>query len=339
MSIASNREIQSNRLQGQLMSLVNADKFSSVLASRGVVIVRGFLDSDKTRALRAELGECFSSKAKGSIKGAYLRQVGFRRRSLDIPDAGYVVRSLNLYEEAISISEIIQKTVSSGSPQSDLLDFRLTMLSASVDSDPDKLELHSDNLDRQKVGMFRAILYLSDADESSGAFQYVQGSHQDDHNLDHYANQTNIPTNAEKLLSCNGEAGDLVIFNAYGIHGRNPCINPRTSLSFEFLPATIALRNDGISLTPGHRSPKVLKSISLFSNTILSEKDNRSIIDDQLSGKFWCPTTQYFSTPPVYMLPSTSQIRRIFVSAALSILPLSLQNKTKRALRKLKVEK
>ena len=334
MSTASNREIQSNRLQGQLMSLVNAGNISSVLASRGVVIIRGFLDPHKTRALKTELEECFSSKAKGSIKGAYLRQVGFRRRSLDIPDAGYVIRSLNLYEEAITVSEIIRQTVSSENPS----DFRLTMLSASVDSDPDKLELHSDNLDRQKVGMFRAILYLSDADESSGAFQYVQGSHQDDHNLDHYANQKNIGTSSEKLLSCNGEAGDLVIFNAYGIHGRNPCINPRTSLSFEFLPATIAFRNDGISLTPGHLSPKVLKSISLFSNTILSEKDNRPIIDDQLSGKFWCPTTQYFSTPPVYMLPSTSQMRRIFVSAVLSLLPLSLQNKAKRALRKLNAE-
>jgi len=321
------------------MSLVNKDNISSDLAKQGVVIIRGFLDSDKTCALKAELEECFSSKAKGSIKGAYLRQVGFRRRSLDIPDAGYVIRSLNLYEEAISIYEIIQQAVSSGKSQSDLSNFRLTMLSASVDSDPDKLELHSDNLDRQKVGMFRAILYLSDADESSGAFQYVQGSHENDHNLDHYANLKNIPSNAGKLLSCNGEAGDLVVFNAYGIHGRNPCINPRTSLSFEFLPATIALRNDGISLTPGHLSPKVLNAISLFSNTIVSEKDNRLIIDDQLTGKFWCPTTQYFSTPPVYMLPSTSQMRRIFVSAALSLLPLSLQNKVKRALRKLKDNK
>lgn len=335
----TNREIQSNTLQDQLMSLVNAQNASSILAKQGVVIIKGFLDSDKTHALKSELSECFSSRARGSIKGAYLRQVGFRRRSLDIPDAGYIVRSLNLYEEAISISEIIRQTVSQENSPSDLSEFRLTMLSASIDSDPDRLELHSDNLDRQKVGMFRAILYLSDADESSGAFQYVQGSHEHDHDLDHYVAHKNMLMSADKLLSCNGTAGDLVVFNAYGIHGRNPCINPRTSLSFEFLPATIALRNDGISLTSGHLSSKVLKSISLFSNPILSQAGDHLIIDDQLSGKFWCPTTQYYSKPPNYMLPSKSQIQTILASAVLSLIPLSLQNKAKRALRKLKVDK
>lgn len=318
------------------MSLVNAHNISSVLAKQGVVIIKDFLDPDKTHALKSELAECFASEARGSIKGAYLRQVGLRRRSLDIPDAGYVVRSLNLYEEAISISEIIRQTVSQENSPSDQSEFRLTMLSASVDSDPDRLELHSDNLDRQKVGMFRAILYLSDADESSGAFQYIQGSHEDDHDLDHYAAHANILMSADKLLSCNGTAGDLVVFNAYGIHGRNPCINPRTSLSFEFLPATIALRNDGISLTSGHLTPKVLKSISLFSNPILSNTGDHLIIDDQLSGKFWCPTTQYYSTPSKYMLLSKSQIQRILSSAVLSLIPLSLQNKAKGALRKLK---
>ena len=321
------------------MSLVNAHNLSPILASRGVVIVRGFLDPDKNCALTTELKECFSSKAKGSIKGAYLRQVGFQRRSLDIPDAGYVIRSLNLYEEAISICQIIKQAVSPVNAQCDPSGFRLTMLSASVDSDPDRLELHSDNLDRQKVGMFRAILYLSDADESSGAFQYVQGSHQDDHNLDHYIGKRNIPITSENLLSCNGKAGDLVIFNAYGIHGRHPCINPRTSLSFEFLPANIALRNDGISLTPGHLTPKVIKSISLFSNPIFSKIGDQPIIGDQLTGKFWCPTTQYFSKPPIYMLPSKSQMGRIFASAILAFLPLSLQNKAKRTWRKLKVAK
>ena len=53
------------------MSLVNAHNISSVLAKQGVVIIKDFLDPDKTHALKSELAECFASEARGSIKGAY----------------------------------------------------------------------------------------------------------------------------------------------------------------------------------------------------------------------------------------------------------------------------
>ena len=101
------------------------------------------------------------------------------------------------------------------------------MLSAARDHNLESLDLHSDNLDLNPHGMYRAILYLNDVNKSNGAFRYSIKSHCTDHKYSHFVNNNEF---IDDIIECIAPAGSLVLFNAYGIHGRNPCLHPRYSL-------------------------------------------------------------------------------------------------------------
>ena len=285
------------------------------LENDGVIILPGFVNQETVDILARELKSQAAKSSSHCRNGAYPRTVSPGRLSYDIPDAANALRSCNLLELAIDVRSCIQIS------ETDLA-LKSTMISGACDHDPRELKLHSDNLDFNEHSMYRAILYLNDVDTHNGAFRYSRGSHKSDHQQSHYIGN---PEDIEDIVECSGDAGTLVLFNAYGIHGRNPCNDPRYSISFEFIPELLAKRNNSISILQGNLSQRVIDNINLFRIEDINPQ-GKHLFDD-LTGKFWCPTTQYDYTSPQFTL-SIRAVLRLWINTTLArITPVGLQEK------------
>ena len=305
------------------LSFQISKKQSEEFNKNGVVIIDDFLSKETINDIRQDVEKLASPSRSLSRLSVFVRKKSPGRESFDIPDAASALRSCNLLECAIDIKDIITQSLDIN----DELNLKLTMLSCSSDCDPQPLKLHSDNLNFSQLGMFRAIIYLTDSDVNSGAFRYVKGTHLENHNIEHNLG-SNRNYDKNKMKECIAPAGSLVLFNAYGVHGRNPCDLPRLSISFEFLPKKIARRNDSVSILQGYLSDKVISNIDLFSIEI-KEKNKKQFIGDNLSEKFWCPTTQYNRSNRIYIKGIKYHLKAIIITYISSILPLKLRNKLK----------
>ena len=269
---------------------------ASDLRKNGVVVIENFLDPESTSLLLDEVKRSTHPNFALSPKSGYIRSISPGRMTYEIPDAANSLRSINLLELAIDIRDLILSSETN-------ISLKLTMLSAARDHNLESLDLHSDNLDLNPHGMYRAILYLNDVNKSNGAFRYSIKSHCTDHQYSHFVNNNEF---IDDIIECIAPAGSLVLFNAYGIHGRNPCLHPRYSLSFEFLPECMAKRNNSVSILQGNLSNKVLDNIHLFS--IVGSDPNKNHLYDQLTDKFYCPTTYSDFIAPTY----SASLRRAF---------------------------
>ena len=296
------------------------------LQKQGITIIKGFIAKPDACALRSELNLLASKRFALTRHAASIRLSASRRVSFDIPDAANTLHSRNLLEDAIDISRVLDLSI----PTELEPNFKLTMLSAACDHDSKELRLHSDNIDLCSFGMFRAILYLSDSDTNSGAFRYALGSHATKHDCSHYHNSSNHDFD---IHECTGNAGDLVLFNGYGIHGRNPCVKSRHSISFEFLPEVMAKRNNSVSILQGRLTEKVIENIRLFSIPLNQESGK---LQDALDGKFWCPTTQYDRKRPIFIEGVRFHLIASFITIISRLIPLQIQDNLKSALSKLR---
>ena len=296
------------------------------LQKQGITIIKGFISKHDACTLQSELNLLASKRFALTRHAASIRLSALGRISFDIPDAANTLHSRNLLEDAIDISRVLNLSI----PTELEPNFKLTMLSAACDHDSKELRLHSDNLDLCSFGMFRAILYLSDSDTDSGAFRYALGSHTAKHDCNHYYNSSNHSLN---IHECTGNAGDLVLFNGYGIHGRNPCLKSRHSISFEFLPEVMAKRNNSVSILQGRLTEKVIENIRLFS---IPSNQESGKLQDSLDGKFWCPTTQYDRKRPVFIEGVRFHLAASLVTIISRLIPIQLQDNLKSALSKLR---
>jgi len=316
-------------LKKDLKSKVNT---SQKLLNEGVVVINNFLSNDTVKKIKQEIDIISSSSKSLSRLGVIIKNKSLNRESFDIPDAANVIRSTNLLEYAIQIKDLIRKSFDNSEKN---IDLKLTMLSISLDSEPNEISLHSDNLNFSKIGMFRGIIYLSDSDKNSGAFRYLKGSHYNDHKVTHYISNKNKTFKSNQIKECEAKSGSLVLFNAYGIHGRNSCKKSRLSISFEFLPSKLAKRNNSVSIIQGHLTDKVISNINLF--TILLKDDNNNlIIDDQLKEKFWCPTTAYDFNNRKYVKGISYHLKAIFYTLINMYFPIKTKIKLRQIIKKLR---
>ena len=84
-----------------------------------------------------------------------------------------------------------------------------------------------------RKGMIRAQIYIKGGGKDSGAFQYMQNTHSIDHQVDHKLNNKEILELKDNIYNCYGESGDLLLFDTYGFHAKNKCIDERINLGLD----------------------------------------------------------------------------------------------------------
>jgi ectoine hydroxylase-related dioxygenase (phytanoyl-CoA dioxygenase family) len=103
----------------------------------------------------------------------------------------------------------------------------------------DKQWSHSWHRDPEDVRIVKMFLYISDVDQDSGPFEYVEGSHRDYFNLcqpGRYmdpANYAHLPASA--CLRNTGPAGSLLMANTSGIHRGGYGTKPRVSVALSYV--------------------------------------------------------------------------------------------------------
>ena len=282
------------------------------LAANGIATIEEFVSKESAANLLKELKDANDPERAFSRNCAFPRIVSPNRVTYEVPDAANAFRSTNLLEVAVDIRDLLSVAVPGTI-------FKVTMISAARDHNPKPLKLHSDNLDRNSKGMYRAILYLNDVDVNNGAFRYVANSHLSENN----SLENDSFTLTENLVDCTGAAGTLVIFNAYGIHGRAPCSKPRYSISFEFFPIELARRNNSVSILQGNLTRKVVENIDLFS--IVGRDHANNHLYDDFKGKFYCPTSHSDFDSPKYTTSARKALLVLVSTVAARITPLGVQ--------------
>ena len=116
-----------------------------------------------------------------------------------------------------------------------------------------------------RKGMIRAILYLNSANEDTGSFRYIKGSHKRDFSVEHKVSDSIIRKLQDKIINHHGYAGDLVIFDSFGFHSNYKKIKPRDTIIFEFQPAKMEqYPRSFISIPSYHLTEKVISKINIF---------------------------------------------------------------------------
>ena len=224
----------------------------------GLKIVEGFLTTQELSLLTAEANDLFDDKnfLNGSRRSIFLS----RRPNLSyksIQDPLYAFRSINLLEICLRVYKLILESNPYNEDQ-----WILTNVDCFREKNKQPLNWHTD----LRQGMIRGILYLSDADISSGSFRYMVGTHVRDYDVDHHLSSEKIAELSENIINCNGKAGDLVLFDSMGFHGNNPRLDTRTNIIFEFQPVNknSDFPRSNLSLLSSNLSPEVIKNIDVF---------------------------------------------------------------------------
>lgn len=227
------------------------------LKKDGLLILKDFLSETTLNNLKSESDELFLDEnfLRGSRRSVFLsRRPNFFYKA--VQDPLYSFRSVNLLELSLKILRFIKK-----SKVSDNEKWILTNIDCFREKNKDPLFWHTD----RRKGMIRAILYLSDADNKSGSFRYMQGTHERDYYVKHQLDQNKAIELSDKIFECNGDAGDLILFDPMGFHGNNPRINTRTNLVFEFqLQSVNSYPRSNLTLLSSNLTDKVLENIDVF---------------------------------------------------------------------------
>jgi hypothetical protein len=126
-------------------------------------------------------------------------------------------------------------------------------------NNPLKLPWHSDS----RKGEIKALIYITGGQDNSGGFQYIKESQLVEHNGKHHIDQQFINENLEKVTDFSGLPGDLVVFDAYGVHSKEKCTNIRRTLFFNFLPRH-CINTETVDLNSGCITLNVFNNLDLF---------------------------------------------------------------------------
>ena len=212
------------------------------LLHEGALKLPGFLDQNSVLEINKELDQLFSDNLYGAIV------IDHSVKRLISPTR---LNSINVLELALDVFSAIFD----GSK-----DYVINGISVFQEqNNPLKLPWHSDS----RKGEVKALLYITGGQEYSGGFQYINGSHLVEHNGKHHIDQEFISKNIEKVSDFSGLPGDLVIFDAYGVHSKKQCTDIRRTLFFNFLPRHY-VNTETVDLNSGCFTPKVFNNLDLF---------------------------------------------------------------------------
>ena len=215
---------------------------SSELKKHGAYKFEGFIDTQTVFSVNRELDQIFLKNNFGSI-------VIDHSLSRLIQPSRLV--SINLLELALKVYHAIFDS-----------DDQYLINGVSVNQElnnPEQLPWHTDS----RRAEIKAQIYLTGGAENSGGFQYLNGSHMLELSGKHHIDSEFIHRNTDSILNLSGSPGDLIVFDAYGIHNKLKCLDVRRTIMFNFLPRSF-VNETSVDLNSCCLTKKVIDNLNLF---------------------------------------------------------------------------
>lgn len=219
----------------------------------GYLVEADFISVRDLDLLNRELDDILSHESHGGSSG-YVRA---GRNVRTIPNPALSVHSVNLIELAVRAWDLsIQGGVSL--PQ----DYILTNVQIYSEKDnPLPLFWHTD----LRKGMIRAQVYLRGGKRDSGAFKFIQRSHMEFFPPDlHRLTDTEMADRLQHERVFDEGPGALVVFDSYGIHGKEICVAERRTVSFEYQQRGSTYPKSTVHLDTSLITDKVLDHVYLL---------------------------------------------------------------------------
>lgn len=216
-------------------------------------IIKKFLNINTLKSINSELDGILQKPllngfTRGSIYSVDKKTYQVREVFLPVQN----IKSLNLLELSINIHEMLFK---------DEDNMILTNLMVNSEKgNHSELKMHTDN----RIDLIRATIYLTDADQDSGGFFYVKNSSKRDYYVKHEVDDETKKKLEKDVVDCSGNAGDLIIFNSYGFHGKHKCVNERRTIIFEFQKKKSKFPKASININNLNLSKTVINNLHVF---------------------------------------------------------------------------
>jgi len=220
------------------------------LLEDGIQIIRGYIPKDVLKNINEELDSLFKNFALNK----FLNASAILNNNLSELTKPTSLDSINILENIIDVYKLINI-------ENNLSNYICTNIEIfSEKNNPRFLPYHTD----QRKGMIRAQIYLKGGGEKSGAFKYMRGTHKLEHNVTHHLNEKELNECNHLIVDTSGNAGDLIIFDTFGFHGKNICTDERRTMMIEFQPKDSDFSKSSISLCNRKLTNKVINHLSLF---------------------------------------------------------------------------
>lgn len=196
---------------------------SAELQQNGFFYLENFLNTDELAAIRKEVDFLFS---KNLIHGPGF-SVFINPRRQEIPQAPSKITSVNLFEKAIDLIDMLRS--------GDAKRFKsLALAHIAVykeNKNPHKLTWHSDV---REGALLRMQIVLKGGQENSGALCYVRGSHTIP-NISYLPPEGYLKQHKQDIVKMAMPNGTALVMNTLGYHSRCPVETERISIMFDFV--------------------------------------------------------------------------------------------------------
>ena len=240
------------QLENKLSSLESHSRISSIkdLTNEGGVRCSNLISNENLSSINSELDEIFSVPVINQTRsGSIWHSSNYKRVANPTR-----IQAINILELSIKVMKLVI-------PLENQLSTILTNLDIfSEKNNSQFLPWHTDG----RKGMTRAQIYLSGGGAISGGFLYIAKSHLLNHGVTHYLCKDKLEGFNDSVLDLSGLPGDLVAFDPYGFHAKNPCIEERRTIMFEFQDKDSEYIKSSLDICSTKFTEDVVKNISLF---------------------------------------------------------------------------
>ena len=223
------------------------------LNEEGYSVIKNYLQEDTVKKINQELDGMFNQILfNGFNKGSIILDQTYPREAITTPCIN--IKSINLMELIIDVFNLV---IDDDKKQNYIVS---SIMIYTEKKNPSPLKFHTD----LRKGMYRAQIYLKGGDKDSGGFRYIKNTHNFNHGVFHELNDTELEKYRKDIVDLTGTAGDLIVFDPFGFHGKYPCLNERRSILFEFQPIASDYPKTQIDFNGSLISNKVLSNINIF---------------------------------------------------------------------------
>lgn len=216
-------------------------------------IIRNFLEAKTVININIELDKILSNPllngfTKGSVYSVDKKKYQVREVFLPIKN----INSINMLELAIKIHKILFK-----------IEDNMILTNLMVNSEKgnsNELKMHTDN----RTNLIRATIYLNEAGKNSGGFFYVRNSSKRDYYITHEVDEITKKKLKKDIVDCSGNAGDIIMFDSYGFHGKHRCMDERRTIIFEFQKKDSSHPKASININNLKLSKLVMENLHIF---------------------------------------------------------------------------
>lgn len=236
--------------------------------------IEKFLSDSELESIRKEVDFLFS---KNLVHG-HAFSVFINPRRQEIPHGPAKIHSINLFEKALDVMELLKQIDSKKYKNVRLLHIAIYK----EHKNPFWLRWHSDI---REGGLTRCQIVLRGGQEDSGAFVYINGSHQLGLDIPYRPNEQYLEENKNNMTMMNKPNGTAFVINTLGYHSRVPVIKEeRISIMIDFADADFIKNNpkdlgSNLLISFHQLTDRILKNIELFKIDISPDATNANCPD------------------------------------------------------------